>query len=50
MGSPVGLLYLFTVTVLRPVRPLLAIRACQLLVERVQAIGFGVDTGAGGQF
>jgi hypothetical protein len=49
-GVARGLLYLFTVAVLRPVRLLLAIRACQLLVERVQAIGFGVDTGAGGQF
>jgi len=48
-GSRRCLLFLFTVAVLHPVRPLLAICACQLLVEHVQAVGFGLDTGAGAQ-
>jgi hypothetical protein len=49
-GAGRALFFLFTVAVLRPARRLLAIRTRQLLVKRVQAIGFGVDTGAGGQF
>src|SRR6202043_3063648 len=48
-GRGRGLLYLLAVAVLDPVRLLLAICACQLLVERVQPVGFSVDTRSGGQ-
>jgi hypothetical protein len=44
-----GLLLLLAVAVLHPVRCLLAICARQLLVERVQPVGFGIDTGPGRQ-
>src|ERR1700722_6906107 len=42
-----GLLLFLAVAVLHPVRHLLAVCACQLLVERVQPVGFGIDTGPG---
>jgi hypothetical protein len=45
-----GLFFLFTVPVLHAVRPFLAIRTCQLLVEHIQAVGLGGDTRPGGQF
>src|ERR1700694_5517917 len=45
-GPGRGLLLLLAVAVLHPVRHLLAICACQLLVERVQPVGFGIDTGS----
>src|SRR5882672_4203111 len=46
-GPARGLLFLLAVAVMHPVRHLLAICACQLLVERVQPVGFGIDTGPG---
>src|SRR3984893_14696533 len=48
-GPACGLLYLLAVAVVRLLGRRLAICSCQLLVERVQSVGFGVHAGAGGE-